>query len=130
MCDTGEKSSGIISTVELYRERPGEIRGALAIWWIMKEFAKKFYKSKAWQNTRDAYAASVGGLCEDCLERGLYKAGEIVHHKRALTPENISDPLVTLAWDNLKLLCRDCHAKEHGSVKRYKVDEFGKVTIC
>ena len=45
----------------------------------MKEFAKKFYKSKAWQNTRKAYAASVGGLCEQCLKRGVYKAGEIVH---------------------------------------------------
>ena len=95
----------------------------------MKEFAKGFYKSKAWQVTRDAYAASVGGLCEDCLTRGLYKAGEIVHHKKELTPENIGDPSVTLAWDNLKLVCRDCHAKEHGSTKRYKVDEMGRVSI-
>lgn len=95
----------------------------------MKEFAKRFYKSKAWKDTRKAYAASVGGLCEDCLARGLYKAGEIVHHRQVLTPENISDPSVTLAWDNLKLVCRDCHAKEHGNTKRYKVDEFGKVIV-
>lgn len=95
----------------------------------MKEFAKGFYKSKAWQATRDAYAASVGGLCEDCLARGIYKAGEIVHHKQALTPENIGDPSVTLAWDNLRLVCRDCHAKEHGSTKRYKVDKMGRVSI-
>lgn len=95
----------------------------------MKEFAKSFYKSKAWQATRDAYMTSVGGLCEDCLANGLYKAGEIVHHKQALTPDNIDNPLVTLAWDNLKLVCRDCHAKAHGSLKRYKVDGFGRVFI-
>ena len=95
----------------------------------MKEYAKAFYKSKAWQRTRDAYAASVGGLCEDCLSTGVYKAGEIVHHKRELTPDNIGDPSVTLAWDNLKLVCRDCHAKEHGSTKRYNVDESGRIFI-
>lgn len=95
----------------------------------MKEFAKAFYKSKAWQHTRDAYAASVSGLCEECLKRGIYKAGEIVHHRQALTPDNISNPSVALAWDNLELVCRDCHAKEHGGTKRYKVDEMGRVHI-
>lgn len=94
----------------------------------MREYAKPFYKSKAWQRTRDAYAASVGGLCEGCLKRGLYRPGEIVHHRLALTPDNINDPSVTLAWDNLCLLCRDCHAKAHGSAKRYKVDEMGRIT--
>lgn len=95
----------------------------------MKAFAKAFYKSKAWQNTRKSYAASVGGLCEECLKKGIYKAGEIVHHKQALTLENIDDPSVTLAWGNLKLVCRDCHAKEHGVEKRYNVDGFGRVSI-
>lgn len=94
----------------------------------MREFAAAFYKSKAWQRARDAYAASVGGLCEDCLAKGIYQAGEIVHHKRALTPENIADPSVALGWGNLRLLCRDCHAKAHGGAKRYKVDECGRVT--
>lgn len=94
----------------------------------MKEFAKLFYKSKAWQNTRQAYVSSVGGLCERCLQSGMYCAGEIVHHKRELTPENINDPAVSLSWDNLELLCRDCHGKAHGAAKRYKVDEMGRVT--
>ena len=95
----------------------------------MKEFAKKFYKSKAWQNTRKAYAASVGGLCEQCLKRGVYNAGEIVHHKQELTANNITDPSISLCWNNLELLCRDCHGKAHGSVKRYKVDEMGRIVI-
>lgn len=95
----------------------------------MKEFAESFYKSKAWQQCRNSYAKSVGGLCECCLKRGLVKSGEIVHHKVKLSPENINDPAVTLSWNNLELLCRDCHAKAHGAVKRYKVDEMGRVTI-
>ena len=93
----------------------------------MKEYAKKFYKSKIWKNTRDAYTASAGGLCEDCLSRGVCRPGEVVHHKIEITPKNINNPEVTLSWSNLRLLCRDCHAKAHGTEKRYKVDDFGKI---
>lgn len=96
---------------------------------MAKDFSVKLYKSKAWQRTREAYMKSVGNLCEDCLKKGIYKPGEIVHHKIELTPENINDAEITLSWSNLKLLCRDCHAKIHGNKKRYKVDEFGRVTI-
>lgn len=94
----------------------------------MQEYAKAFYFSTAWRSCREAYAKSVGGLCERCLERGLYVPGEIVHHKVHITPENINDESVTLSWDNLELVCRECHADEHRRVKkRYKVDEFGRV---
>lgn len=95
----------------------------------MKEYARTFYSSKAWRDCRRAYAKSKGGLCERCLSRGIYKPGEIVHHKVYITPENIQDPAVTLSWDNLELVCRDCHAQEHdGLKKRYKVDGMGRVT--
>ena len=96
----------------------------------MKKFAEKFYKSKAWKNCRDAYSKSVGQLCEDCLEKGIYRSGEIVHHKVELSPENIDDPNITLNWGNLRLLCRDCHAEKHKkSMRRYKVDECGRIQI-
>ena len=87
---------------------------------------KQFYSSKQWQDCRNAYAHSRRDLCEICLENGLIKYGEIVHHKIHLTDENFDDPAVALNWDNLQLLCRDCHAKQH-SGKRYKVDEMGRV---
>ena len=96
---------------------------------MAREFAREFYKSKSWQCTRAAYAASVGWLCENCLKYGKYNYGEIVHHKVELTPDNINNPLISLRWDNLILVCRDCHAKEHGRIKRYTVDEFGRVVI-
>lgn len=96
----------------------------------MQDYAREFYSSTAWKNTRTAYAKSKGGLCENCLSRGIYKAGEIVHHKIHLSPENINDPSVCLNFDNLELLCRDCHCMMHDKKKRrYKVDDMGKVTI-
>lgn len=42
--------------------------------------------------------------------------GEIVHHKVHLTPKNIGDPSVSLSFDNLELVCRDCHAAEHPEI--------------
>jgi 5-methylcytosine-specific restriction endonuclease McrA len=95
----------------------------------MKPYAEEFYKSKAWKQCREAYARSKGGLCEKCLKDGRYTAGEIVHHKVHLSPENITDPNVSLNWDNLELLCRLHHAEAHGREKRYKVDEAGRVTV-
>ena len=80
----------------------------------MKPWAKQFYNSKEWQACREAYIASKQGLCERCLAEGRISPGEIVHHKEWLTQETIADPRVTLNFDNLELLCWDCHNKEHG----------------
>lgn len=94
----------------------------------MQEFAKHFYKSKIWQQTSKDYSKSVHNLCEKCLMRGSITAGEIVHHKVHITPENIDDPNITLNWNNLELLCRDCHGEEHKKrIKRFTVDEQGRI---
>jgi len=37
-----------------------------------------------------------------------------VHHKIKLTPYNVNNPEVALNWENLQLLCIDCHNREHG----------------
>ena len=106
----------------------------------MKDFAKRLYKSKQWQACRAAYAASRGHLCEECMAKGIYKTGDIVHHKIPITANNIDDPTITLNWDNLELVCRDCHAREHSDIyagrdfyhakrikKRYRFGENGEV---
>ena len=96
----------------------------------MSEFNNPFYKTVAWKRCREAYAKSVGGLCERCLAKGMYVPGEIVHHKVHLTPKNITDPNVSLNWDNLELVCRKCHGDEHQRLKkRYTIDEHGRVLI-
>lgn len=94
----------------------------------MQEFAEKLYKSKAWQKCRKAYAAQAGGLCERCIANGVVTPGEIVHHRIHLNPSNVSDPEIALNFNNLELLCRNCHGKEHGNCeKRFKIDELGRV---
>lgn len=80
---------------------------------MAKAFAKKFYSSKAWQTCRNEYARDRHYLCENCLRKGIYKVGEIVHHKIELDPVNINNPEITLNFNNLELLCRDCHAVMH-----------------
>lgn len=76
---------------------------------MAKDFAKDFYRSSAWKKCRASFIISQHGLCERCN----CKAGTIVHHKIYLTPENINDPNITLNFENLELLCQDCHNKEH-----------------
>lgn len=99
----------------------------------MKEYseaAKQFYKSQAWAKCRAAYIASVGGLCERCLAKGLIVPGYIVHHKCYLNSENINDPSVTLNFDNLEYLCAYHHNAEHFKEKynkRYVINADGSV---
>ena len=80
---------------------------------MARAFAKKFYSSKAWQTCRNEYAKQAHYLCEECLKHGIYRPGEIVHHKIELDPINIEQPEIALSFSNLELLCRDCHAKMH-----------------
>lgn len=99
---------------------------------MARDFAKQFYSSKTWQTCRNEYAAYRGHLCEDCLKRGIYKPGVIVHHVEELTPANIERPEVSLNWDNLRLVCRECHSKEHDhrmKGRRYTVGPGGEVIV-
>jgi len=80
---------------------------------MAKEFAKKFYRSKAWLKCRIGYIQSVDALCETCLRKGRITPGYIVHHKIPLTPSNISSPYITLDWSNLEYNCLLCHNEIH-----------------
>lgn len=79
---------------------------------MVKDYAKSFYDSSAWRNTRSAYMTSQNYICERCGS-----VARIVHHKTYITQQNISDPNITLDWTNLEALCMDCHAAEHSSGK-------------
>lgn len=80
---------------------------------MAKEFAKKFYSSASWQACRNEYIEKKHHLCENCLKRGIYTPGEIVHHVIEVTPVNIDNPEITLNHNNLELLCRQCHLEIH-----------------
>lgn len=99
---------------------------------MAKDFAKQFYSSKAWQDCRNEYASKRHYLCENCLARGIYRPGIIVHHKEEVTPVNICNPEITLNHRNLRLLCRDCHAEAHRASskgRRYLIAEDGRICV-
>ena len=91
---------------------------------MAREFAKPFYNSREWEQTR-AYV-----LKRDCyLCRRCGRLAEEVHHIRHLTPENIGDVKITLNPENLMSLCKACHFKEHVNDKASgKKDPHGKFT--
>ena len=78
-----------------------------------------------------SYISVYCNLSETRLKKGdKVKAGDIVHHKTHISPDNISEPNITLSWDNLMLVCRECHAQLHEqSKKRYIINEDGSVTV-
>lgn len=104
-----------------------------------KPFAREFYNSVRWKRCREDYKAYRNYLCERCLLEGKLTPGEIVHHKIHLTPGNIDDDSIALNFENLELLCRDHHMKEHNdeinSSRRrqvdrpYDIDADGKIII-
>lgn len=80
---------------------------------MAKEYAKKFYKSKAWQKCRASFISSRvsvdGAMCQHCKN----KPGYIVDHIEEISPLNINDPTITLSHDNLQFLCLSCHNTKH-----------------
>ena len=96
----------------------------------MKAWAERFYNGKAWRSCRRLYLDSIGHLCERCSTKYNPVPAKIVHHKKALTQENITDINVTLNHANLEALCQTCHNQETFGKKepeRYKFDSEGRV---
>lgn len=94
------------------------------------EWANNFYRSYQWKKCRSAFISYKRGLCERCLARGILRAGNQVHHKVHLTTDNINDPSITCNFDNLELLCEECHQDAHTSTiqkQRYSVKKDGSV---
>jgi len=82
-----------------------------------------FYKSPAWLSARELKIMSVNGRCERCGQ-----IGSEVHHIDKLTIDNVSDTSISLNLDNLELLCKECHNKEHKRfTKEVRFDKDGNL---
>lgn len=85
---------------------------------------QEFYNTKGWKRNRIAYALSRNCICERC-GRAVYVSGVnealpkekrlryVVHHKTYLNDQNYTDPEIAYDWNNLELLCQECHNLEH-----------------
>lgn len=94
----------------------------------MKDWAKSFYNSRAWQECRRNFLQQ-NPFCERCMSEGRWTPAVHVHHKTYLTPQNIGDASVSLNFANLEALCQACHNMEHHrtSRRRYFMDEAGNI---
>ena len=105
---------------------------------MSKGYLRKLYGREAWRRCRNAYLKSVGGLCERCLQKGIYRPAEIVHHKIFLDESNAYDPEVVYNFDNLEAVCREHHEEIHNNKiflpdnrkpRRYEVLPDGQVIL-
>ena len=76
----------------------------------------QFYQSKEWQLLRNQKYYDANGLCEMCRAKGIIKRGKEVHHKIPIE----EDWSKRLNYDNLILLCSDCHNAQHERVSPFQ----------
>lgn len=92
---------------------------------MARDFAKSFYNSKLWHDTREYILMRDHYLCKG---DGCSNAATEVHHIKHITPYNINDPNVTINEKNLISLCHNCHRVAHGKTvldDEYFFDENG-----
>ena len=103
---------------------------------------KDFYHSKAWNDVRRTVWLKQNLLCNRCgkpvyvdgisewIPKDKRRTG-IVHHKKELDNNNITDDNITLNEDNLIGVCKECHEKIHhanmGCRKGMMFDENGNI---
>lgn len=86
---------------------------------MAKEWAKSFYNSNAWKQTREI------ALKRDryrCQSPGCRRTAEEVHHIVELTEKNVNDIRISLNLNNLTSLCSDCHKR---ITKKMKSKDYG-----
>lgn len=80
-----------------------------------------FYQGERWRRLRAEKFASACGLCERCKANGVIRAGKEVHH--IIPIEKNWD--LRYDFDNLILLCPECHNAEHDRVS--SLQRFNKI---
>ena len=74
------------------------------------------YNDPRWRPLREQVMARDGGLCQECLGRGILTPATQVHHRVSPFQRGLSQQDFDFyAWDlsNLEAICRDCHAAIH-----------------
>lgn len=81
--------------------------------------SSKYYNSKQWKNLRNYYIRR-NPLCEICLNKGIVKAAEEVHHIRPFLSGKTDEERYKLLTDesNLMSLCIPCHKEIHKKLNK------------
>lgn len=94
---------------------------------IKREYTKQhersidYYNTKGWKVLRSSYIREHP-LCERCLEKGIIKAADEIHHKIPFMTGMSIDQRLSLLLDrsNLMSVCRDCHIEVHRQMHNSK----------
>lgn len=81
-----------------------------------------------WRKLSKTYKEIQNNKCERCGD--IHSKDKITHHKIHIDSSNINNTSVLLNMDNLELLCRDCHNKEHFAKDKsidYAFDDEGQL---
>lgn len=81
----------------------------------MSEYVS-FYRSKEWRKLRTSVIREQQYLCQDCLDKGIIKIGEELHH--IISTRTEEGWKKRLDRDGLRFLCRDCHAVHSAREKK------------
>lgn len=75
----------------------------------------EIYNSREWQELRVRKIQAAQGLCEVCMKQGYVTSAKIVHHIHPIEDSHSMQEMRHWAfmWDNLLLVCQQCHAKIH-----------------
>lgn len=73
-------------------------------------WAMKLYNSSEWKFARKKALRRDEYTCTKCGA-----PADEVHHVKHLTPENVGNPRIAFALDNLTSLCTGCHIAQHKS---------------
>lgn len=85
------------------------------------DISQKIYNSKTWKQLRELYY-SEHPLCEQCLEKGIIKAADQVHHIQPFLTGKTYEEKMQLAYDynNLMSVCKQCHSDIHKELNELK----------
>lgn len=87
--------------------------------------SKQYYNNSLWFNLRNYYIKNHP-LCEMCMEEGVVKEAEDVHHIIPfLTGETDEERWkLLLDEDNLKSLCSKHHVEVHNQLRKHRQNQI------
>ena len=90
-----------------------------------REIRHQAYNLTEWRKLRIVYL-QLHPLCENCLAQGRVKPAADVHHIKSPFFNGTYSRQLLLDEKNLRALCKECHAAEHGGGKTQEeiIDEL------
>ena len=82
---------------------------------MASKFGRKVYYMPAWKKVRQMMLDKAGYRCSRCSAVGALE----VHHKKSLAEGG--EPFDV---ENLVVLCRNCHFRQHGNPKKRAWQEY------